>query len=63
MDAERWKRIEEVYYSVQACPRRRAAILDQLSPEEPDIRQEVESLLNAGEVALWASFIGPAIPG
>ena len=57
MDAERWKRIEEVYYSVQACPQRRAAILDQLCPEEPDIRHEVESLLNAGEQA--GDFLSP----
>src|SRR5690348_12002416 len=51
MDAERWKRIEEVYYNVQASPLRRAAILDELCPHDPDIRNEVESLLNASEHA------------
>lgn len=51
MDAERWKRIEEVYYGVQACPLRRGAILNELCPDDPDIRQEVESLLDARERA------------
>ena len=57
MDAERWKRIEQIYYGVQACPLRRAAILDELCPEDPNIRREVESLLDAREQA--GDFLSP----
>ncbi len=52
MDSERWKRIEQVYYSLLASPpESRAAVLEEACSEDYDIRQEVESLLDAGEQA------------
>ena len=48
MNAERWKRIEEVYHSALASPRAgRAALLDELCSGDCDMRREVESLLEA----------------
>lgn len=58
MSSERWKRIEQVYYSVIASPASRAAILEQLCPEDAEIRRQVESLLNAREQA--GSFLSQA---
>ena len=52
MVLERWKQIEQIYYSVIASPiSERAALLDQLCLEDADIRREVESLLHAREQA------------
>jgi eukaryotic-like serine/threonine-protein kinase len=52
MNAERWKRIEELYHSALASPPvRRAALLDELCPDDTDMRREVESLLDAREQA------------
>ena len=52
MDSELWKRIEHAYYSVLATPlTNRAALLDELCSDDEDVRQEVESLLNAREQA------------
>ncbi|MBV8819805.1 MAG: serine/threonine-protein kinase, partial [Acidobacteriaceae bacterium] len=52
MDSEHWKRIERVYYSLLASPSmHRAALLDELCSDDQDVRQEVESLLNAREHA------------
>jgi eukaryotic-like serine/threonine-protein kinase len=52
MKSERWERIEDVYYSVLASPLTcRAALLDELCSDDPDVRHEVESLLDAREQA------------
>jgi eukaryotic-like serine/threonine-protein kinase len=52
MNGGRWKRIEEVYQSALAAPpERRAALLDQLCSDDPDMRREVESLLDARKEA------------
>jgi Tol biopolymer transport system component len=52
MNPERWKRIEEAYYSVLAGPPdHRGALLDELCSEDEDMRGEVESLLDARERA------------
>jgi eukaryotic-like serine/threonine-protein kinase len=52
MNAERWKRIEEVYHSALASPPAgRAALLDELCSGDGDMRREVESLLDAREQA------------
>lgn len=59
MRTERWKRIEEVYYSVLACPSaHRAAVLDEACSDDHEMRREVESLMRAGEQA--GSFLSPA---
>ncbi|MBV8867272.1 MAG: serine/threonine-protein kinase [Acidobacteriaceae bacterium] len=47
-----WERIERVYYSVIASPPgRRAALLDELCVDDPAVKREVESLLEAREQA------------
>jgi Tol biopolymer transport system component/serine/threonine protein kinase len=52
MNGGRWKRIEEIYHSALASPpERRAALLDELCLDDPDMRREVESLLDAREQA------------
>ena len=52
MNGGRWKRIEEIYHSALASPpERRAALLDELCLDDPDMRREVESLLEAREQA------------
>lgn len=52
MVSERWKQIEQVYYSVIASPvASRSALLDELCLNDPDMRHEVESLLNARDDA------------
>src|SRR5262250_3410418 len=59
MNAERWKRIEEVYHSALASPPGgRAALLDELCSDDPDMRREVESLLDAREQA--GGFLSPS---
>ena len=58
MNAERWKRIEEVYHSALASPPAgRAALLDELCSGDCDMGREVESLLEAREQA--GSFLSP----
>jgi Tol biopolymer transport system component len=52
MNAERWKRIEEVYHNALASAREhRPALLDELCSDDLDMRGEVESLLDAREHA------------
>jgi eukaryotic-like serine/threonine-protein kinase len=59
MNSERWKRIEQVYYSVLAFPpARRSAVLDEACSDDQDMRREVESLLDAREHA--ESFLSPS---
>jgi eukaryotic-like serine/threonine-protein kinase len=59
MNGGRWKQIEEVYHSALASPpERRAALLDQLCSDDPEMRREVESLLDARERA--GSFLSPS---
>src|SRR5271167_1908473 len=59
MNAERWKRIEEVYHSALASPpARRAALLDELCSDDLEMRREVESLLDAREQA--GNFLSPS---
>jgi eukaryotic-like serine/threonine-protein kinase len=59
MNGGSWKRIEEVYHSALASPpERRAALLDELCSGDPDMRREVESLLDAREQA--GSFLSPS---
>lgn len=48
MDAERWRRVEEVYYEVVSShPERRLAMLAAYCAGDLELRQEVESLLSA----------------
>ena len=43
MNPERWRQVEELYHAARECgPDRRAALL---SPADPEVRREVESLL------------------
>lgn len=59
MESERWKRIEQLYYSVLASPlAHRTAVLEQLCSDDQNLRREVESLLNAREQA--DNFLLPA---
>ena len=59
MQAEHWKRIEQVYYRVLASPlTHRAAVLDELCSDDQEMRREVESLLDAREQA--GSFLSSA---
>ncbi len=52
MNSERWKVIEQVYYSVLASPPgRRTAVLDEACSDDQEMRREVESLLDAREQA------------
>jgi hypothetical protein len=52
MVSERWKQIEQVYYSVvSSSVADRAALLDELCSNDLDMRREVESLLNARDDA------------
>jgi hypothetical protein len=58
MVSARWRQIERVYYSVLVCPlTNRAALLDELCSDDPDMRCEVESLLDAREQA--GDFLSP----
>ena len=59
MNSERWKQIEQVYYSVLASPpAHRTAVLDEACSDDHDMRREVESLLDAREQA--ESFLSSA---
>src|SRR5229473_2217221 len=47
MQADRWKRVEELFEGAMAQPQeKRAAFLEQACPDDPELRREVESLLN-----------------
>src|ERR1019366_5310686 len=47
MQAERWKQIEELYQAALAQPpEKRAAFLAQACPDDPQLRGEVQSLLD-----------------
>jgi len=61
MQAERWKRIEDLYQAAVAQPpERRAEFIEQACPGDPQLRAEVESLLkDAGEST---SFLGDLLP-
>src|SRR4051794_24021401 len=48
MRADHWPRVEEVYHDVaDAPPENRAALLDAASCDDPELRREVEALLEA----------------
>jgi eukaryotic-like serine/threonine-protein kinase len=48
MEPERWKKIEELYKAAMAQPaEKRADILESACPDDPELRAEVESLLEA----------------
>jgi serine/threonine protein kinase/Tol biopolymer transport system component len=48
MQAERWKKIEEIYQAAAALPpEKRAALLEERCPGNPDLRAEVEQMLEA----------------
>jgi eukaryotic-like serine/threonine-protein kinase len=48
MEVERWKQIEELYQAVMAQPvEKRADVLRRACPGDPELRAEVESLLEA----------------
>jgi hypothetical protein len=52
MDAERWRKIDELFRAVsQAEPDRRAPLLAHLSAGDEELRREVEALLDASEAA------------
>src|SRR5215470_8663466 len=52
MQAEVWKKIEELFRSAQAVPPdKRAEFLKQACPDDPQIRAEVQSLLDAAPSA------------
>src|SRR5271157_1869675 len=47
MEAERWKRIEDLCHAaLELAPEKRAAFLAQACPDDPQLRAEVESLLD-----------------
>jgi eukaryotic-like serine/threonine-protein kinase len=49
---ERWARIEELFYRAAECePERRSALLDESCGHDPELRQEVESLLSCQKSA------------
>jgi Tol biopolymer transport system component len=52
MHPERWKQIEEVYYSILAAPsEERGALLARTCPDDSELRREVESLLRSEDHA------------
>src|SRR6476659_6566266 len=58
MDANVWQRVEELYYEIAAVPpERRAALLGEACHGDPDLRREVESLLEARDRA--GDFLSP----
>jgi eukaryotic-like serine/threonine-protein kinase len=61
MDAERWRRVEELYYEVVAHPpEHRAELLEASCSGDPELRQEVETLLGARDEASEGDFLSPA---
>jgi ligand-binding sensor domain-containing protein len=58
MTPERWRQVEEIFYSALECePDRRAAFLDQACAGDMELRKEVESLLAHDEEAEGKSFL------
>ena len=58
MDANVWKRVEELYYRIAAVPaEERVALLDEACHGDPDLRREVEALLEARDRA--GDFLSP----
>jgi serine/threonine protein kinase len=56
MQADLWKKVEELFQAVQAePPDKRADFLNQACPDDPEVRAEVQSLLDAAPGA--ASFL------
>ena len=52
MNVERWKRIEQLYHEILAGdPERRAALLEEYCSGDPDLKVELQSLLDARENA------------
>src|ERR1700722_12755041 len=50
MEAERWKKIEELFKAAMARPAdKRADILQRACPGDPELRAEVETLLKAAD--------------
>lgn len=58
MDAERWARVEQIYLRVlDFPPERRTMVLEESCSDDPDLLQELESLLEAREEA--GHFLSP----
>src|SRR3954453_179556 len=58
MRADLWPRVEEVYYDVaDAPPENRAALLDAACYDDPELRREVEALLDARD--RMGDFLAP----
>src|SRR5262245_15226178 len=56
MHPERWKTIEELFHAaLQQPPQQRSSYLDQVCAHDPELRREVESLLN--ETAVVGEFM------
>jgi hypothetical protein len=56
MQADLWKKVEELFQAVQAQPPdKRAEFLNRACPDDPQVRREVQSLLGAAPDA--ASFL------
>lgn len=52
MTPERWRQIEDLYHSAQACePSRRPAFLEEACAEDEELRREVQSLLEQEDKA------------
>ena len=50
MDAERWKRLEQIFQAALECgPEKRTDLLASSCGDDPELRREVESLLSAHE--------------
>src|SRR5690348_11621475 len=57
MSPNRWKQIQEVFHAVlERDPRERSAAIAELCPDDPELRDEVESLLNSNDSA--EEFLG-----
>ena len=55
MDAERWRRIEDLFHSTLECaPAQRASFLDSACASDAGLREEVESLLASYEKGTFA---------
>src|SRR5262245_36913 len=51
MHPERWKTIEELFHAaLQQPPQQRSSYLDQVCAQHPELRREVESLLNETDI-------------
>lgn len=59
MNPELWRRIEEAYHNVLACPpERHRSVLDECCGGDPELRREIESLLLARDSE--ADFLSPS---